>query len=179
MKEHWAWSLEITVVKGSSGLVLWDFACVPVKVLPPANVSVTVMENQEYELRWIKHALRYDFIKQRYQVEYWKNSQYEKVTPRKSRSLGFLFAEQRNGISSHLHHFCTSFFSPDCPEVKHQQWWASLHLHPADAGIIYRVQGENACKGEYASGLWGALEWMEWGVHLEDWERYISCRLLL
>ncbi|NXX47757.1 IL3RB protein, partial [Tricholaema leucomelas] len=75
-----------------------------IKVLPPANVSVTVMENQEYELRWIKHALRYDFIKQRYQVEYWKNNQYEKVTPRKRRSLGFLFAEQRNGISSHLHH---------------------------------------------------------------------------
>ncbi|NXP75609.1 IL3RB protein, partial [Ramphastos sulfuratus] len=51
-----------------------------IKVLPPANVSVTVMENQEYELRWRKHPLRYDFIKQRYQVEYWKNNQYEKVT---------------------------------------------------------------------------------------------------
>ncbi|NWH55732.1 IL3RB protein, partial [Fregata magnificens] len=26
-----------------------------IKVLPPANVSVTVTENKEYELRWIKH----------------------------------------------------------------------------------------------------------------------------
>ncbi|NWI64628.1 IL3RB protein, partial [Todus mexicanus] len=51
-----------------------------IKVLPPANVSVTVTENQEYELRWIKHTLRYDFIKQRYQVEYWKNNEYEKVS---------------------------------------------------------------------------------------------------
>ncbi|XP_059672756.1 cytokine receptor common subunit beta [Gavia stellata] len=50
-----------------------------IKVLPPANVSVTVTENQEYELRWIKHTLGYSFIKQRYQVEYWKNNQYEKT----------------------------------------------------------------------------------------------------
>ncbi|XP_053910131.1 cytokine receptor common subunit beta [Cuculus canorus] len=48
-----------------------------IKVLPPANVSVTVTENQEYELRWIKHNLPYSFIKQRYQVEYWKSNQYE------------------------------------------------------------------------------------------------------
>ncbi|XP_054064913.1 cytokine receptor common subunit beta-like isoform X1 [Rissa tridactyla] len=48
-----------------------------IKVLPPANVSVTVTENQEYELRWTKYALRYSFIKQRYQVEYWKNNQYK------------------------------------------------------------------------------------------------------
>ncbi|XP_050756149.1 cytokine receptor common subunit beta-like [Gymnogyps californianus] len=53
-----------------------------IKVLPPANVSVTVTENQEYELRWIKHALGYSSIKQRYQVEYWKNNQYKK-TPQK------------------------------------------------------------------------------------------------
>ncbi|NXJ76250.1 IL3RB protein, partial [Trogon melanurus] len=53
-----------------------------IKVLPPANVSVTVTENQEYELRWIKHSLRYSFIKQRYQVEYWKNNQYGKVSLR-------------------------------------------------------------------------------------------------
>ncbi|KAM9026293.1 cytokine receptor common subunit beta isoform 1-T3 [Ara ararauna] len=50
-----------------------------IKVLPPANVSVTVTENREYELRWIKHTLAYDFIKQRYQVEYWENNQYEKT----------------------------------------------------------------------------------------------------
>ncbi|KAM6136880.1 cytokine receptor common subunit beta [Pterocles gutturalis] len=50
-----------------------------IKVLPPANVSVTVTENQEYELRWIKHTLQYSFIKQRYQVEYWKKNQYEKT----------------------------------------------------------------------------------------------------
>ncbi|NWT36052.1 IL3RB protein, partial [Chroicocephalus maculipennis] len=51
-----------------------------IKVLPPANVSVTVTENQEYELRWTKYALRYSFIKQRYQVEYWKNNQYNTVS---------------------------------------------------------------------------------------------------
>ncbi|NXY77797.1 IL3RB protein, partial [Glareola pratincola] len=51
-----------------------------IKVLPPANVSVTVTENQEYELRWTKYALRYSFIKQRYQVEYWKNNQYKNVS---------------------------------------------------------------------------------------------------
>ncbi|XP_069712663.1 cytokine receptor common subunit beta-like [Phaenicophaeus curvirostris] len=50
-----------------------------IKVLPPANVSVTVTENQEYELRWIKHNLPYNFIKQRYEVEYWKNNQHEKT----------------------------------------------------------------------------------------------------
>ncbi|KAM6306939.1 cytokine receptor common subunit beta-like [Podargus strigoides] len=50
-----------------------------IKVLLPANVSVTVTENQEYELRWIKHTWRYGFIKQRYEVEYWKNNQYEKT----------------------------------------------------------------------------------------------------
>ncbi|KAM6283509.1 cytokine receptor common subunit beta [Spheniscus humboldti] len=50
-----------------------------IKVLPPANVSVTVTENHEYELRWIKHTFQYGFIKQRYQVEYWKKNQYEKT----------------------------------------------------------------------------------------------------
>ncbi|NXJ88053.1 IL3RB protein, partial [Corythaixoides concolor] len=50
-----------------------------IKVLPPANVSVTMTENQEYELKWVKHTFGYDYIKQRYQVEYWKNDQYEKV----------------------------------------------------------------------------------------------------
>ncbi|XP_009880159.1 PREDICTED: cytokine receptor common subunit beta-like [Charadrius vociferus] len=53
-----------------------------IKVRPPTNVSVTVTENQEYELKWIKQTLGYSFIKQRYQVEYWKNDQYEK-TPQK------------------------------------------------------------------------------------------------
>ncbi|NWX21768.1 IL3RB protein, partial [Aegotheles bennettii] len=61
-----------------------------IKVLPPANVSVTVTENQEYELKWIKHTLQYDFIKQKYQVEYWKNNQYKKASLRKCRSPGFL-----------------------------------------------------------------------------------------
>ncbi|NXO79685.1 IL3RB protein, partial [Sitta europaea] len=51
-----------------------------IQVLPPANVSVTATENQEYELRWIKHNLSYSFITQRYQVKYWENNQYEKVT---------------------------------------------------------------------------------------------------
>ncbi|NXY23991.1 IL3RB protein, partial [Atrichornis clamosus] len=51
-----------------------------IQVLPPANVSVTATENQEYELRWIKHSLKYSFITQRYQVEYWENNRYEKVT---------------------------------------------------------------------------------------------------
>ncbi|XP_074682658.1 cytokine receptor common subunit beta-like isoform X2 [Strix aluco] len=49
-----------------------------IKGLPPANVSVTVTESQEYELRWTKYTLGYN-IKQRYQVEYWKNNQYEKT----------------------------------------------------------------------------------------------------
>ncbi|NXU79868.1 IL3RB protein, partial [Oreotrochilus melanogaster] len=57
-----------------------------IKVLPPANVSVTVTENREYELRWIKHTLAYGFITQRYEVEYWKNNQYEKVSLRECRS---------------------------------------------------------------------------------------------
>ncbi|NXU14875.1 IL3RB protein, partial [Pardalotus punctatus] len=51
-----------------------------IQVLPPANVSVTTTESQEYELRWIKHKLNYSFIRQRYQVKYWENNQYEKVT---------------------------------------------------------------------------------------------------
>ncbi|NWS31250.1 IL3RB protein, partial [Polioptila caerulea] len=51
-----------------------------IQVLPPSNVSVTATENQEYELRWIKHHLNYSFITQRYQVKYWENNQYEKVT---------------------------------------------------------------------------------------------------
>ncbi|NXE85471.1 IL3RB protein, partial [Cochlearius cochlearius] len=65
-----------------------------IKVLPPTNVSVTVTENQEYELRWKKHTFKYDFIKQRYQVEYWKSNQYKQVSLRKCRSPGFLFAGQ-------------------------------------------------------------------------------------
>ncbi|NXX93564.1 IL3RB protein, partial [Centropus bengalensis] len=51
-----------------------------IKVLPPVNVTITVTENQEYELSWIKHTLPYSFIKQRYQVEYWKDNQYGKVS---------------------------------------------------------------------------------------------------
>ncbi|XP_010583759.1 PREDICTED: LOW QUALITY PROTEIN: cytokine receptor common subunit beta-like [Haliaeetus leucocephalus] len=50
-----------------------------IKVLPPANVSVTVTGNQEYELRWIKHTFKYGLIKQRYEVEYWKTHQYKKT----------------------------------------------------------------------------------------------------
>ncbi|KAM9637555.1 cytokine receptor common subunit beta-like isoform 1-T5 [Morphnus guianensis] len=50
-----------------------------IKVLPPANVSVTLTGNQEYELRWIKHTLVYSFIQQRYEVEYWKTHQYKKT----------------------------------------------------------------------------------------------------
>ncbi|XP_075609390.1 cytokine receptor common subunit beta-like isoform X4 [Balearica regulorum gibbericeps] len=50
-----------------------------IKVLPPANVSVTATENQEYELWWIKHTFGYNFIKQKYQVEYWKKNQYKKT----------------------------------------------------------------------------------------------------
>ncbi|NWW86402.1 IL3RB protein, partial [Rhynochetos jubatus] len=53
-----------------------------IKVLLPANVSVTVTESHDYELSWTKHTLNYSFIKQRYQVKYWKNKQYEKVSLR-------------------------------------------------------------------------------------------------
>lgn len=154
--------------------MLWDIQCVPVQVLPPANVSVTATENQEYELRWIKHKLSYSFITQRYQVKYWENNRYEKVTYKARESWIFLCWSNGKAvlltsvIGAHL-------LSPDSPGVKHQQWWTSLHLHPADAGSIYRLQGENACKGEYAPGIWGTLERMEWGVHLEDWEWYFSC----
>ncbi|NXF25459.1 IL3RB protein, partial [Rhodinocichla rosea] len=51
-----------------------------IQVLPPANVSVTATGNQEYKLRWKKHNLNYNFIPQRYQVKYWENNRYEKVT---------------------------------------------------------------------------------------------------
>uniref|UniRef100_A0A669Q2P8 Fibronectin type-III domain-containing protein n=1 Tax=Phasianus colchicus TaxID=9054 RepID=A0A669Q2P8_PHACC len=50
-----------------------------IKVLPPANVSVELMKNQEYELRWKKHTLRYGFIRQRYEVQFWKHNQYKKT----------------------------------------------------------------------------------------------------
>ncbi|XP_040400726.1 cytokine receptor common subunit beta-like [Cygnus olor] len=50
-----------------------------IKVLPPANVSVKATENQEYELRWIKHTFQYNFIKQKYQVQYWKHNQYDEA----------------------------------------------------------------------------------------------------
>ncbi|XP_039581480.1 cytokine receptor common subunit beta [Passer montanus] len=50
-----------------------------IQVLPPANVSVTATENQEYELSWKKHILNYSFITQRYQVKYWENNRYEKT----------------------------------------------------------------------------------------------------
>lgn len=96
-------------------------SCVPVKVLPPANVSVTVTEDKEYELRWIKHTLRYDFIKQRYQVEYWENNQYKKVSLRKCRSPGFLFTGQTGKAVSLTFTICASSFFPDSPEVKYQQ----------------------------------------------------------
>ncbi|NXG20183.1 IL3RB protein, partial [Grallaria varia] len=50
-----------------------------IQVLPPTNVSVTAIENQEYELKWVKHTMAYS-VTQRYQVEYWENDRYEKVT---------------------------------------------------------------------------------------------------
>ncbi|KAM7056676.1 cytokine receptor common subunit beta [Acridotheres tristis] len=50
-----------------------------IQVLPPANVTVTATDNQEYELRWIKHHLNYSFIAQRYQVKYWENNRYEQT----------------------------------------------------------------------------------------------------
>lgn len=55
-------------------------------------MSVDLMKSQEYELRWKKHSLRYGFIKQKYQVQFWIHNQYEKVRDRKCRSPGFLFA---------------------------------------------------------------------------------------
>ncbi|NXD10013.1 IL3RB protein, partial [Nothocercus nigrocapillus] len=63
-----------------------------IRVLPPANVSVITRENQEYEMRWIKHTLQYGFIKQRYEVQYWKDNQYKKVSHKKHGIPGFLFA---------------------------------------------------------------------------------------
>ncbi|KFP10207.1 Cytokine receptor common subunit beta, partial [Egretta garzetta] len=53
-----------------------------IKVLPPTNVSVTATENQEYELSWKKHTFKYDFIKQRYEVEYWKSDEDTQVSLR-------------------------------------------------------------------------------------------------
>ncbi|OXB60897.1 hypothetical protein ASZ78_014449 [Callipepla squamata] len=51
-----------------------------IKVQPPANVSVELIENQEYELRWKKHSFIQDgLIKQQYQVQFWKHKQYEKT----------------------------------------------------------------------------------------------------
>ncbi|KYO36381.1 cytokine receptor common subunit beta-like [Alligator mississippiensis] len=46
-----------------------------IKVLAPTNLTVTTKEDQEYELRWVKHKLQYGFIKQSYQVLYWKADQ--------------------------------------------------------------------------------------------------------
>ncbi|XP_068798886.1 cytokine receptor common subunit beta isoform X2 [Struthio camelus] len=74
-----------------------------IKVLPPANVSVTMRENQEYELRWIKHTLQYSFIKQRYEVQYWKHNQYEKTLQRINISNDeppFIFTLQMLGSST-------------------------------------------------------------------------------
>ncbi|XP_005016046.4 cytokine receptor common subunit beta [Anas platyrhynchos] len=50
-----------------------------IKVLPPTNVSVKATEDQEYELRWKKHTFQYNFIKQKYQVQYWKHNQYNET----------------------------------------------------------------------------------------------------
>ncbi|XP_014463664.1 cytokine receptor common subunit beta [Alligator mississippiensis] len=50
-------------------------ACKHIKVLAPTNLTVTTKEDQEYELRWVKHKLQYGFIKQSYQVLYWKADQ--------------------------------------------------------------------------------------------------------
>ncbi|XP_032301693.1 cytokine receptor common subunit beta-like [Coturnix japonica] len=50
-----------------------------IKVLPPANVLVERIEKQQYELRWKKHTLRYGFIMQKYQVQFWEHNQYEKL----------------------------------------------------------------------------------------------------
>ncbi|XP_019370828.1 PREDICTED: cytokine receptor common subunit beta isoform X4 [Gavialis gangeticus] len=46
-----------------------------IKVLAPTNLTMTTKEDQEYELRWVKHKLQYGFIKQSYQVLYWKADQ--------------------------------------------------------------------------------------------------------
>ncbi|EOB03953.1 Cytokine receptor common subunit beta, partial [Anas platyrhynchos] len=50
-----------------------------IKVLPPTNVSVKATEDHEYELRWKKHTFQYNFIKQKYQVQYWKHNQYNET----------------------------------------------------------------------------------------------------
>ncbi|XP_021239504.1 cytokine receptor common subunit beta-like isoform X2 [Numida meleagris] len=50
-----------------------------IKVLPPANVSVELTRDQEYDLRWKKHTLQYGFIKQQYQVQFWEHNQYAKT----------------------------------------------------------------------------------------------------
>jgi len=173
---RWLWKMANGCAGSVCWYVLWDTLCVLVKVLPPANVSVELMKSQEYELRWKKHSLRYGFIKQKYQVQFWIHNQYEKVRDRKCRSRGFLFALWL-GMPVPLTSFmCTPFLSPDCADNKYYQWWTSLHLHWSDAVTICKIQGKNACNGEL-SGLSGILEWMEWGVHLGNWERYFSSRL--
>ncbi|XP_065253477.1 cytokine receptor common subunit beta-like [Emys orbicularis] len=43
-----------------------------IKPLAPINVTMTKMQDQEYELRWTKQILSYDHIGQRYEFLYWK-----------------------------------------------------------------------------------------------------------
>ncbi|TFK07259.1 Cytokine receptor common subunit beta [Platysternon megacephalum] len=43
-----------------------------IKPLAPVNVTMTKMKDQEYELRWTKQILSYDYIGQRYEFLYWK-----------------------------------------------------------------------------------------------------------
>lgn len=90
-------------------------------MLPPTNVSVTATENQEYELSWKKHTFKYDFIKQRYEVEYWKSDEDTQVSLRMRGSPGFLFAGQMGKTVPLTRVICASFFSLASPQVKYQQ----------------------------------------------------------
>uniref|UniRef100_A0A7M4FQE1 Colony stimulating factor 2 receptor subunit beta n=1 Tax=Crocodylus porosus TaxID=8502 RepID=A0A7M4FQE1_CROPO len=46
-----------------------------IKVPAPVNLTVTKTKDQEYKLRWVKHALHYEDIRQTYEVLYWKADQ--------------------------------------------------------------------------------------------------------
>ncbi|XP_074920172.1 cytokine receptor common subunit beta-like [Chelonoidis abingdonii] len=43
-----------------------------VKLFAPVSVTMTKTKDQEYELRWTKQILSYDYIGQRYEFLYWK-----------------------------------------------------------------------------------------------------------
>nr|XP_025045786.1 cytokine receptor common subunit beta-like [Pelodiscus sinensis] len=48
-----------------------------IKPLAPVNVTVTKMKDEDYELRWTKQALSFDYITQRYEFQYWKTGDSE------------------------------------------------------------------------------------------------------